>query len=349
MKKNILAAIATLTLATALTTVNVSCANSGNKSGKKETPSATFHSSENFFALSAASGVSFLDGAASMNQAAAGVSFLKGAAVMNHTAAAIDTLSVETPATRPSEFTDEDVKEINNTLVMFDSIVGSDLSAKTDKNDGTDEKYSVYEYKMTISFGGKNAVMYYNETDLRTETDHDDEETETGTETETETETEATLEGVLVSDEYEYSATGMRKEETSADETEYELELIVKKSETTFVKFSYGTETESTERETEYKCEIYENGKKIQKTKIEFEEENGQTEIKFKLEKNGNFEGAEYKIVKRSDNKYDIRREQNGKKTYILAEKTEQGYKFTYSNGFSEIPDENAKIQPVNI
>ncbi len=341
MKKNILAAIATLTLATALTTVNVSCANNGNTSGKKETPSATFHSSESFFALSAASGVSFLDGAASMNQAAAGVSFLKGAAVMNHTAAAIDTLSVETPSARPSEFTDEDVKEINNTLVMFDSIVGSDLSAKTDKNDATDEKYSVYEYKMTISFGGKNAVMYYNETDLKTETDHDEEETET--------ETEARLEGVLVSDEYEYSATGMRKEETSADETEYELELIVKKSETTFVKFSYGTETESTERETEYKCEIYENGKKIQKTKIEFEEENGQTEIKFKLEKNGNFDGAEYKIVKRSDNKYDIRREQNGKKTYILAEKTEQGYKFTYSNGFSEIPDENAIIQPVNV
>ena len=326
MKKNILAAIATLTLATALTTVNVSCANNGNTSGKKETPSATFHSSENFFALSAASGVSFLDGADTMKQTAT---------------AAIALLSVETPAARPSEFTDEDVKEINNTLVMFDSIVGSDLSAKTDKNDGTDEKYSVYEYKMTISFGGKNAVMYYNETDLKTETDHDEEETET--------ETEATLEGVLVSDEYEYSATGMRKEETSADETEYELELIVKKSETTFVKFSYGTETESTERETEYKCEIYENGKKIQKTKIEFEEENGQTEIKFKLEKNGNFDGAEYKIVKRSDNKYDIRREQNGKKTYILAEKTEQGYKFTYSNGFSEIPDENAIIQPVNV
>lgn len=334
MKKNILAAIATLTLATALTTVNVSCANSGNKSGKKETPSATFHSSENFFALSAASGVSFLDGADTMKQTAT---------------AAIALLSVETPAARPSEFTDEDVKEINNTLVMFDSIVGSDLSAKTDKNDGTDEKYALYEYKMTISFGGKNAVMYYNETDLKTETDHDDEDTETGTETETETETEATLEGVLVSDEYEYSTTGMRKEETSTDETEYELELIVKKSETTFVKFSYGTETENTERETEYKCEIYENGKKIQKTKIEFEEENGQTEIKFKLEKNGKFDGAEYKIVKRSDNKYDIRREQNGKKTYILAEKTEQGYKFTYSNGFSEIPEENAKIQPVNI
>ena len=339
MKKNILAAIATLTLATALTTVNVSCANNGNKSGKKETPSATFHSSENFFALSAASGVSFLDGADTMNQTAT---------------AAIALLSVETPSARPSEFTDEDVKEINNTLVMFDSIVGSDLSAKTDKNDGTDEKYAIYEYKMTISFGGKNAVMYYNETDLRTETDHDEEETEEDddeeeTKEETEEETEARLEGVLVSDEYEYSATGMRKEETSADETEYELELIVKKSETTFVKFSYGTETENTERETEYKCEIYENGKKIQKTKIEFEEEDGQTEIKFKLEKNGNFEGAEYKIVKRSGNKYDIRREQNGKKTYILAEKTEQGYKFTYSNGFSEIPDENAKIQPVNI
>ncbi len=321
MKKNILAAIATLALATALTTASVSCADNGNATGKKDAP-VNFNSSESFFALSAASGVNFLDGAKTDKQAAYAL------------------FAAEVPSTRPSDFTDEDVKEINNTLVMFDSIVGSDLSAKTGENDETDGYFAAYDYKMTISFGGKNAVMYYNETNLRTKTDRDDDKTET--------ETKASLEGVLVSGGSEYPVTGKREEEISDDETEYELELIVKKSDTTYVKFSYETETENDESETEYKCEIYENGKKIQKIKIEFEEENGQTEIGFKLETGGKFDGAEYKIVKRSANKYDIRREQNGKKTYILAEKTEKGYRFTYSNGYSEIPGENAETPAAN-
>ena len=47
-------------------------------------------------------------------------------------------------------------------------------------------------------------------------------------------------------------------------------------------------------------------------------------------------DGVEYKIVRRDENKFDIRKEENNKKSYILAEKLTDGYKFTYSNGYSE-------------
>jgi len=70
--------------------------------------------------------------------------------------------------------------------------------------------------------------------------------------------------------------------------------------------------------------------------RIKIEEKDGKTEIKFELEKDGKSDGVEYKIVRRSENKFDIKREINNKKSYILAEKLADGYVFTYSNGYSE-------------
>ena len=218
---------------------------------------------------------------------------------------------------RPEEFTDDNVAEIKNTLVMFDSIVGGGISSDVQACTEADGDFAVYAYKMTVNFGNESAVMYYDETSTKTEVDDDDDEPET--------ETETTLKGVLVSGEKAYEADGKRKEEVSADEKEFELELVIRKSVSDYVKFTYSTETETGEHETTYECEIYENGRKIQETEIEIE-----------VEQDGKSDGVEYKIVKRGENKFDVRRELNGKKSFILAEKTETGYTFTYSNGFSE-------------
>ena len=144
------------------------------------------------------------------------------------------------------------------------------------------------------------------------------------------------LVGVLVVGENAFETAGKRKEETKADEKEFELELAVKKSESNFVVFTYETENEKGENETKYECEIYEGGKKIQETEFKIEEKDGKTEIKFELEKDGKSDGVEYKIVRRSENKFDIKREINNKKSYILAGKLADGYVFTYSNGYSE-------------
>lgn len=105
----------------------------------------------------------------------------------------------------------------------------------------------------------------------------------------------------------------------------------MKKSESNFVVFTYETENEKGENETKYECEIYEGGKKIQETEFKIEEKDGKTEIKFELEKDGKSDGVEYKIVRRSENKFDIKREINNKKSYILAEKLADGYVFTYA------------------
>ena len=80
-----------------------------------------------------------------------------------------------------------------------------------------------------------------------------------------------------------------------------------------------------TNNENKYECEIYEGDKKIQETEFKIEEKDGKTEIKFELEKDGKSDGVEYKIVRRSENKFDIKREINNKKSYILAEKLADG------------------------
>lgn len=316
-KRNLLATIGSLSLVTALSFGVVACATNSDSSGNQAGNKHTFSQSGDFFAVSAASGVSFLN-------AESGNTTAKKRRALN----AEQNVTGGETLVRPAEFTDENVKEIKNCLVMFDSVVGGGVSSKIEECGESDGEYSVYAYKMTVNFGGETAVMYYNETATKTEIDEDDD----GIETETKT----TLSGVLLSGENVYEASGKRKEEISNDEKEFELELIVKKSAEDYIKFAYSTENEANENETEYECEIYENGVRVQKTEIEIEEENGKTEIKFELEKGGKKDGIEYKIVKRAEDKFDICRKQNKNKSYILAEKTAQGYTFTYSNGFSE-------------
>lgn len=319
MKKTLFSSIATLSLVSALSLTAVACGNTATNGGSEKNSvsgseqTQTFTTSNDFFAISAVSGANFLIDEKSAAATYAGFAFMA---------------DKEMGTSRPSDFTDENVSEIKNVLVMFEAAIGNNVSSEVDNNTETDGEYSAYTYKMTVNYGGENAVMYYNETNVETKTEEDDGESST--------ETSATLVGVLVVGENAFETAGKRKEETEADEKEFELELAVKKSETNFVVFTYATENEKGENETKYECEIYEDGKKIQETEFKIEEKDGKTEIKFELEKDGKSDGVEYKIVRRSENKFDIKREINNKKSYILAEKLADGYVFTYSNGYSE-------------
>lgn len=328
MKKKILSKVASLGLAAVLTFGVTACTPSDSASssggGNADTgTTASFNSSNDFFAMSAASGVNFLNAENADKRA------VRRKKINTNVQA-----PAEEPTARPDEFTAENVAEIKNTLVMFDSIVGGGVSSKFESCGEDDGEYSSYTYKMTVNFGGESAVMYYNETDVKASVEQPDDDDD---DENIETEINCTLSGVLVSGEFIYNVDGVREEDQSADEREFKLEFTVKKTENDYVVFTYETESEAGENETSYECEIFENGVCIQETEIEIEEENGETEIKFELEKGGKTDGVEYKIKKRSENKFDIRREQNNKKSYILAEKNESGYKFTYSNGYSEV------------
>lgn len=325
MKKNLFAKLAGISLAAVLTVGAVACAvDSGNSSGAADGGvTRKFESSNEFFAMSAASGVSFLDvesGSKRIGRARA-VGAKRESADEN---AGQSTDGASEVLARPSEYTDESVSEIRNCLVLFDSVVGGGVSFEVGENPETDGAYASYGFRMTVNFGGESAVMYYNETGTKTEVDDD------------ETEEKTTLKGVLVSGNNEYEAAGIREIEEDEDEKEYSLELLIKRDAGSYVKFSYETASEKGKNETEYKCVIFENGRVVQETEIEIEEKHGKTEIKFELEKNGKGDGVEYEIVKRSEGAFDIVREENGKKSYVLAEKQADGYKFTYSNLFVE-------------
>ena len=240
MKKKLFNSVATLSLISALSLTAVACAHNaaGNESGKNNSSGTkqteTFATSNDFFAVSAVSGANFLIAEKSAADLQPRL-FLMA--------------EKEIPTERPSDFTDENVSKIKNVLVMFESAIGSNVSSEITSNTDTDGEYSAYAYKMNVNYGSENAVMYYNETNVRTNTEEDDDEIST--------ETSAELNGVLVVGDNALETFGKRKEETEADEKEFKLELVVKKTDTDFIIFTYKTENEVGENETKYECEIY--------------------------------------------------------------------------------------------
>lgn len=310
----------------------IGCANGGGNGNAEK--GGSFANSADFFAMSAASGVSFLNATEQTS---------KPRAARRAKNATYDVRATADPATaRPEEYSDEKVLEIKNCLTMFESIAAGGITAETTANEDGLAEYVKYEFKMAVTFDGESAVMYYNETEptaLREvdyDEDDDDDDDDADERDEEEIETNSLITGVVVSGENVYETTGKREIEVEGDEREYSLELTLKKSDTTYVKFTYETETETDESEVSYECEIYENGVKVQETEIEIETENGKTEVKFEFENGGKGDGVEFKIVMRAEGKFDVSRKENGKNSYILAEKTESGYRFTYSNGYAE-------------
>ena len=316
MKKRnkFLTIIGSLVLALVLSFGIVACANSGNKGGGK---TAT---SKDVYALSAIAGASYLTHLDGVSAQSAGGTL------------AISSFAADKTATaRPDEYTDESVTDIKNCLTMFETTLAGGISHTVGKNEETDCELSEYNFVMTVELNGASAKVYYNEVYTKTETEIDEED---GTE---EFEESTYLTGVIVYGDETFNVYGKREVEKEDDETEYSIEFITKKDDKNYVKVSYETETERNETETSYEYEIVVNGKKVTETELSFEEKNGKTEIKFELESRGAAGKTEYKIVKKDgSDKFEIRAEFNGRKSYITAERTADGYTFTYSNGYRE-------------
>ena len=97
--------------------------------------------------------------------------------------------------------------------------------------------------------------------------------------------------------------------------------------------------------EIEYEYVIYKNGKKIQDTELEFEQERNKTEIEFQFKDTttGVRQETIFRVEKRAnENGYTIRFTKNGKNDTFTAQLTSSGYKFVYSNGYEETISTNA-------
>ena len=319
MKKRnkFLTVIGSLVLIAALTFGIVACAGSNKKAQTKTT------ASKDVYALSAVAGANYL---ARLNEGAAPQGKEGGSlAVSVYAATKIDVNE------RPVEYSDESVADIKSCLAMFDAVLESGISHTIEKNNEVDGDFADYNFIMTVTAGDFSAKVYFNElyTESKTEIDEED-----GTE---EFEESTYLSGVILYNDEVFDVTGKREVENEDGENEYSIEFVTKKDDENYVKVTYESETERDKAETSYEYEIVADGKKVSETELSIETKNGKTEIKFELE-NKSAEGkTEYKIVKKDDSdKFEIKAEVNGKKSYITVEVADGRYTFTYSNGYKE-------------
>lgn len=237
--------------------------------------------------------------------------------------------------TRPGVITDADVSGIKDCLNMFDDILaGGGISQNVAENTDKDGEFKDYPFVMTVTVGntGITAKMYYKEVNTVTETEIDDGEEEI--------EVSTTLSGVMVFGDQKFDVTGKKEIETEGNEKETSIEFTTKSKANplNYVKIKQSVEVENGAQEVEYEYKIYENGEKVREFKLEIEDENGKTEVSFKMEIENVPEETEYKIIKGDvDGKFKIKYEKGKVKGFITVEAVEGGYKLTYNNGYSEV------------
>lgn len=144
----------------------------------------------------------------------------------------------------------------------------------------------------------------------------------------------------MVFDGKEFEVSGKKEIETEGNEKETSIEFTTKSKTNplNYVKIKQSVEVENGAQEVEYEYEIYENGEKAREFKLEVEDENGKTEVFFKMEIENVPEETEYKIIKGDvEGKFKIKYEKGKEKGFITVEAVEGGYKLTYNNGYSEV------------
>ena len=330
-RKKFLTMVVTITAILALAlSVAAGCGGNAGSGGNKNTAASV----KDVYAASAVSGASYLNGAVKGDNA-------------SHTAAAQSVIigfadNVAAPKERPAEFTRERVIEVKNGIMAFENAIAGKISETVALNDGTGE-YAEYKFVMTVSAGDKVvAKMYYDETPVKENNNAekpDDDEGKAEKEEEIgEFETSTVLNGVIVYKDSTYTVTGKKETETDGDESEYSVELITMTDKNNYVEFSYEVEKEADENSVSYEFKIVKDGVTVQETELEFENEDGKTEISLKFKKGNKKDEGEFKIVKDDVNLnvYRVRYEVGNKKSYITVQKTETGYRYTYSNEFVE-------------
>ena len=225
-------------------------------------------------------------------------------------------------------------EKFNEYFRALDGFGGDDV-VKTTVGDNDDESYP-YAKKMTIEGVGMDGrkvvyVMYYDETEVKTEEDDG------------EIEKEYSLNGVITIDGKEYAVEGMRSEETEDDERESELRIRAyadTADKTTYVEMERENSVEEGETETEYVYSIYRGGELIEQTAVEFERENenGKEEIAYEIEFRSGETNGKYEVERKAGNEVKVKYATDGKtgSFRVIAETDESGnetYKYVFQDG----------------
>ena len=235
--------------------------------------------------------------------------------------------------TRPDSVSEKDVQDLASYMAMFQGMLKNSTEQyfTNSEVDSTDEYYSTYNLKMTFTIptleGQKNLVMYYKEIDTTTKEEIDDDEIEQ--------EINTTLEGVLVDGENTYQVEGKREYEKEGNKTEVELEFKTydQNDPNQYVLIEHEKEN----AEIEYKYSIFQNGNKISETQVEFENKRNNKSLELEFESHQG--ELEYEITQQSENVYNVKLKNSSNQQTVVTftiTVTDEGYVFSYSNGFSE-------------
>ena len=219
-------------------------------------------------------------------------------------------------------------EKFNEYFRALDGFGGDDV-VKTTVGDNDDGSYP-HAKKMTIEGIGMDGrkvvyVMYYDETEVKTEEDDG------------EIEKEYSLNGVITIDGKEYAVEGMRSEETEDDERESELRIRAyadATDKTTYVEMERENSVEEGETETEYVYSIYRGGELIEQTAVEFERENenGKEEIAYEIEFRSGETIGKYEVEREAGNEVKVKYATGGKTgSFVIREVSgADGKKFEY-------------------
>lgn len=187
--------------------------------------------------------------------------------------------------------TDSQLQAVNGYMLLVEQLLSEESITETVVllQEG-DEMYPQYTYRMDVSFtdlsGNKTSyTMYYNTTAL---TDTDDDDHDDRHDRKEETEENYAIEGVLTLDSKQYTVEGKYEIENQTDETESEMWFRAYLDAENYIEVKQENESETegneTETEKEYSYTMYNNGNVVYRTVVDYEMEEGETELSLIVE-----------------------------------------------------------------
>lgn len=175
---------------------------------------------------------------------------------------------------------EQTIATLNGYMELVEGLIsGNNFTVEGGRN--PQEKYSQYEYVMSVSYTDMlgqqrdSGTIYYNRTHESTERDDD------------ESETTYSLEGVMVlgGEEYRLSGTHVSESEEGDSENEYEMFVYLDDG---YILVEQSVESEEDENEIEYSYTLFSKGVQVSRTTFEYEQENGgETELIMTVKESG--------------------------------------------------------------
>lgn len=188
--------------------------------------------------------------------------------------------------------TDSQLQSVNGYMLLVEQLMSEEgITEKVVLLQEGDEMYSQYTYRMDVSFtdlsGNKTSyTMYYNTIAL-TESDRDDDHDDRPNDDD-EVEENYAIDGVLMLGSNQYTVEGRYESENQTDETESEMWFRAYLDAENYIEVKQENESETEENETEvekeYSYTMYNNGRSVYRTVVDYEMEEGETELNLIVE-----------------------------------------------------------------